>query len=163
METKTSEILKILEICRDIEAYCAEIYNYYADLFANDEEVLGLWSTLNVEEENHARQFVMAIKMGLEQVIIAADLDRAKATQSLHKIKTIYDKIRAVPPSLADALLSAIALERGLSGFHLNALAAFQDESMQRLFDAMMLADGQHLERIEAMYERKVGPEVPIW
>jgi rubrerythrin len=164
METKSNEILKVLETSRDIEAYCAAIYNYYADLFADDEEVRGLWSTLNIEEENHARQFVMAIKMGLERVIVAVDLDRAKASQSLHRIKTIYDTIHTAPPSLVGALQSAIALEQGLSGYHLNAFAAFEDESMLRLFDAMMRADELHLEKIEAMYKKRAGLEVdPIW
>lgn len=153
-ESSSMEVVALLKICRDIETFCAEIYHVYAERFAADEELRELWQKTFEEEHNHASQFVMAINLRHDGVVVAMNIDRAKATQVLDMVKGIYNGILVNLPSKLDALRSAIKLEQKLSEFHLDAIAGFQDERMKKMFSAMMMADNQHVQRIEAMYQK---------
>jgi rubrerythrin len=78
----------------------------------------------------------------------------SKATEALEMVKGIYAGILVNPPSKIDALRSALKLEQELSGFHLDVIAIFQDEGMKKMFRAMMMADNQHIQSIETMYQK---------
>jgi len=150
------EVVTLMQICRDIETYCAEIYHVYAERFGDDEELRELWSKTFAEEENHARQFVLAISMRREGAVVSLNLDKVRALQVLEMVKSIYSSTLAHLPSKLDALRAAINLEKKLAEFHLAVIAEFQDESLKQLFQAMMLADNQHLQAIENLYRKRL-------
>lgn len=151
------DIVSLLQICRDIETYCAEIYHVYAERYADDEELRELWQRTFEEEENHARQFVMAINMRREGMIASINVDSVKATQVLEMVKSIYNGILANLPSKLDALRSAIKMEEKLSTFHLDTIADFQDEGMKKMFHAMMMGDQHHIQRLEEIYQKRLN------
>lgn len=150
------DIVSLLQICRDIETYCAQIYRVYSERYSDDEELQNLWKKTYEEEENHAKQFVMAINMRRDGVVVDMNIDTVKATQVLEMVKSIYNGILTNLPSKIDALRSAIKIEEKLSTFHLDAIAVFQDEGMQKMFRAMMKADQHHLQRINEMYKNRL-------
>lgn len=152
--SSSMEVVSLLQICRDIETVCAEIYHVYAERFAADEDLRELWQKTFEEERNHANQFVMAINLRRDGVVVNMNIDRARATQILEMVKGIYSGILVNMPSKIDALRSAIKLEKKLSEFHLDVMADFQDEGMKKMFSAMMMADNQHVQRIETMYQK---------
>lgn len=151
------DVVSLLEICHNIESCCAEVYQRYADCFTDDEELRQLWLKTCREEENHAKQFVLAINMRREGVIVSVNIEMVRAAQVLEMVKRISASIFLSPPTAIDALRSAIKLEEELSSFHLDALASFQEESMKKLFHAMMLADNHHLQAIEKMYQKRLA------
>ncbi len=142
------DLVKLLEICRDVETYCAQIYQLYEKGYADDQELSRLWAKTYAEEENHASQFVLAIKMRRENFISAVNMDQVKATQILNMVKGIYRNLLAHLPSKIDALRSAIKLEEHLAQFHLASIASFEDEGIRKMFHAMMLADNEHKKAI---------------
>lgn len=155
--TCTSQDLdSMLQICRDIELYCAKIYHLYAEGYAADHDLGNLWVKTAAEEENHARQFEMAKNLRREGIIVSMDLDKVQGIQVLNMVKSIHDQVIVRLPSPMDALRSSIRLEKKLSSFHLQGIAVFQDESIKKMFTAMMLADDQHLQRIEEMYQKRL-------
>lgn len=153
------DVVRILQVCRDIEMYCAEIYHVYEDRFRDDEELRALWTKTRAEEENHARQFVLAINMRAEGAVTEIHVEMDKATQVLTMLKGIYDKILLQPPDKIEALLLAIKLEEKLAEFHLEAVAAFADEKLKKMFHSMMQADNAHVAAIEQMYQKRLAAE----
>lgn len=152
------DILKILEICRDIELCCGDLYIYYAELFKSNPEISDLWKKTAMEEEAHANQFMLAIKLCRQGVIENVVIDELKAENTLRNIKIICEGVRKYPPTLADALKSAIKLEEKLADFHTSAVACFADESFKNTFIAMLKADNYHLSKLQAAHEKILKP-----
>jgi rubrerythrin len=150
------EIVRLLEICRDIETFCAETYHLYADRYADDEELRLLWEKTYKEEQNHAQQFEFLIKMRRDDPVMKMNVDQSKANQVLNMVKEIYNHVLSHTPSSIDALRSAIKLEEKLSEFHLDSVADFRDDHLKKLFHAMMLADNKHLESIKDVYSKRI-------
>jgi len=156
------DIVQILEICRDIELCCAEIYNYYADLFMHTSEISDLWKKTANEEENHANQFSLAITLHKKGVIENTSIDSDKAETTLKNIKIIYEGVKRNKPRLTDALRIAIQLEEKLSDFHTTAVANFVDESFKNMFTAMMKADNYHLDKLQKAYSKILKGDIPL-
>lgn len=154
VDKSNMDIVRILELCRDVELYCGEIYRFYSEVFSDDPEVAALWEKTANEEDNHANQFVMAIKLRKQGIIESLNIDHFLANNTLNVIKMVYDGIRECRPTLSDALRSAIKMEEKLAEFHLSYMANFSDLSHKLLFESMMKADNQHIGRLKDMYKR---------
>jgi rubrerythrin len=147
-------VVRILEICRDIESYNAELYRYYGEIFSDNPEIAVLWKMTAMEEENHANQFVMAINLRKQGVVDSVNIDLYTAESTLEKVKSIYDGVRKTRPHILDAFRSAVALEEKLESFHMETVALFQDGTFKNLFTAMMKADKGHIAKLEAAYQK---------
>lgn len=155
------DLVRVMEICRDIELWCAELYKFYADHFKDNPAIADLWQKTADEEENHANQFTLAIKLGKQGAVEGVMMDPYKAENALHVIKSIYDGVRHTKPGLEDALRSAIKLEHKLSEFHSVAVTCFTDESFKKMFMAMMKADDYHIGKLQAAYEKIIKVNHP--
>lgn len=151
------EIEKFLEVCRNIELVNAELYQYFAEIFSSHPELAALWHKTAQEEENHARQFVLAIKMRKETIVDSFVIDGSKAENTLDIVKSYYNTVKNTPPSMLEALSVAIKIEKGLASFHLVNSVHFVQESHKKLFSAMMAADQEHLEALQKFHLRIAG------
>ncbi len=148
------DTVKVLEICRDVELVSAELYNYFAEIFSDHAEMAELWRKTAREEEGHAMQFILALKMRREPLVAALAIDGSKAENALKIVKSLSAVMRKNKPSMLEALSAAIKLEKGLADFHMTSVASFVHENHRKLFSAMMLADREHLEALEKFYQR---------
>ncbi|GFE58247.1 hypothetical protein [Geobacter sp. AOG1] len=146
------EEMKILDTCRDIELVGADIYLYFAGLFADLPLYAALWKKTAMEEKNHAAQFELAMKMK-KGMVESITLDSWKAENALTVAKSIFAGVRQHPPTLEDALRSSIKLELHLSEFHMGCVAVFQDGSFGAMFQAMMDADDKHVKSLQDAYQ----------
>lgn len=149
----SAEVLKILEICRDIEVTCSELYHYFEAIFSNAPNISLLWRKTALEEENHANQFVLALKLRRQGIVQSVNLDVSTAEEILTRIKRMNEEVRVKEPSIAEALLLAIELEEDLSEYHLSTIALFEEESHKKLFEAMMKNDHDHVVDLKRAYE----------
>lgn len=147
------DVLRILEICREIEVCMAELYHYYAEIFSDTPGMSKLWEKTAREEENHANQFALAITLRRQGVVQAVNTDLFTAETILNKLKSIYATVKQARPTIADALRSAIKLEEKLAAYHMSSLALFQDESYRKLFEAMMKNDQGHIVSLERAFK----------
>lgn len=139
--------INILDICRDIELAGEEIYSHFAELFRDDAKAAALWRKTAQEERNHADQFNLAIKLRIGMVE-SVNLDRDWAEKALKFARSVLERVKNSPPDLHSALLIAIDLEEKLSGFHMDCLAGFTNESFRKMFKAMMEADEGHVQAL---------------
>jgi hypothetical protein len=111
-------------------------------------ELTGLWKKTANEEQNHAQQFEFAIRMQkemLESVVI----DSWTAATVFNFVQTLLESCKKSPPSEADALQMGVMLEKRLASLHLDCIACFTDESIKKLFRAMMASDNLHMDSLQ--------------
>jgi hypothetical protein len=142
----------LLACCYRVETAMAAIYWFLAELHKETPEMAALWRKTAGEEENHARQFEFALKFPsliADLMVKAEDVDRLLA-----EVLGLGAAVRADKPSAADALRRCIALERRLADYHMNSIGIFHDSQMQKVFEAMMAADREHVQALVAALDR---------
>jgi len=152
-EQDASQVMTVLSHCRDIERTCAELYEYYAELFKQNPDIAKLWAKTAAEERSHVAQFEMALRLR-EALVETVFQDAGKVVVVLERFIRFLDKVRNEPPTLEEALCSAIAMEEEVADYHLESIAKFRQESSRQVFHAMMAADHDHLEALEEAYRQ---------
>jgi len=154
--TLTLSDQELLLKCREIELLSKELYEYFAGLYAGNQEAVELWRKTADEEQTHAEQFTMALMMG-DGISFQKNIDREQVESILSQLRTVTEKVRVDPPDLKDALLSCINLEKYLAEFHLVCVAMFDDKSCKSMFNGLMASDQGHIEALQAAYVRLGG------
>ena len=148
----------MLEKCRDIELLCKELYDYFAELYSDNDNAVHIWRKTAMEEQNHADQFTLALKLR-KDLPCTVLTDAAKIESILSSLRIVIAQVKAAPPVLVDALNSAIKLEKHLAEFHIDCVAKFEDESYRKMFNAMMSSDNEHIESLQAEYNKLTGAQ----
>ena len=149
-----ADIERILETCIEIEQCNADLYRYFARIFADFPGMAKLWEKTAQEEDNHANQFILAIKLRKLKVIDDVASDIINAGSFLTLVKSISEGVKIIKPGRIDALVTALDLEEKLAAFHANGVAHFVDESYKKLFTAMMKADRNHIVLLQKAYQK---------
>lgn len=152
----TSDVLKILEICREIELNCADLYRFYSQLFIDVPEQSALWRKTSLEEENHANQFALAQSLSRHGTIKDMNAGLREAQGALRLVQSLLEKARTAKPSILAALETSIALEERLAAFHTTTVANFSSDSIARMFQAMMHTDDEHIGALRELREKLV-------
>lgn len=148
----------LLEKCREIELLCKELYDYFAELYSGDEAALHLWRKTAMEEQNHADQFTLALKLRKGMSCIVA-VESARVESIISQLRTVIAKVKAEPPKYADALNSSIKLEKYLAEFHLSCVVVFEEDSFRSMFNAMMASDQEHIASLQEAYDMVAGAQ----
>ncbi len=146
----------LLEKCREVEMLCKELYDYFADLHSDNEDAVHLWRKTAAEEQNHADQFTLVLKLRKGIACLVA-VDSSKLDSILSQMRIVLTKVKAHPPTFQDALSSSIKLEKFLAEFHLGCVVEFEDNSYKKLFNAMMSSDQEHIASMQAAYDKLNG------
>jgi len=160
-ETNKIEMLSeqvLLEKCREIELLCMELYNYFAELYADDASVVSLWSKTAAEEANHAAQFTFALRLK-KDLRCTVVVDEALVDTVMLQFRSCIEKVKSTPPKLEDALRFSIRLEQYLADFHFACVAEIGDDSNRKLFNAMMSSDNEHIESLQKVYDKLTGAQ----
>lgn len=151
-----SEDLRFLDSGKHFELKCAELYHHFERLFAGEKWFSELWKKTALEEENHAQQFDLALRLkgvGMERV----KTDVVRATANLQKLEAFVEKVLVLKPSSESALELAIRLEEQLAVVHMASIVAFKDPELKRLFDALLANDRDHVSALGAALNRLRG------
>ncbi|MDD2310319.1 MAG: hypothetical protein PHH91_12130 [Desulfuromonadaceae bacterium] len=143
----------ILEKCREIELLSRDLYTCFAGTYVDSAEAIRLWHKTAREEQNHADQFTLALKLrkGLQ---LHAEISQEKADDIIQKLQGTIAKVTLTPLPLMMALRFAVRLEHLLTELHLSCIAEFSDPSFQSLFNAMMSSDQEHVASLEAFLKK---------
>lgn len=134
-----------LDVCRGIEGLCAELYHYYSKIYEDIPEASSLWKKTALEEENHQKQFELAIRLWDETEFDVLDESVRTAFSLQFKLMNLMTKIRRTKPDLLVAVTKAIEMEEKLADLHVCTALKFKEESMQQLFKALSEADRGHV------------------
>jgi len=134
-----------LEVCMSIEGLCADLYHYYSERYRDVPEASRLWKKTALEEENHQRQFELALLLSeqVEYDVTRVSLKRAYSIESA--LQKFVAQVKRNTPDLLTAVSRAVEMEEILSELHANQCLRFKDDSIQGLFKAMNEADNEHM------------------
>jgi len=147
----------VLEVCQTMEFACAELYHFFAELFKDDRDSFLLWLKTAMEEENHARLFALVAKLRRSNIVESVRIDLIDAEVALLYVRSMIDRVKQNPPTLAEALRIAIDLEKKLEGFMMENVIGFADKSHQNSFLAITNSDNGHVASLQAAYDRLVA------
>jgi len=133
-----------LSQCAGLELKVADLYHYFEELFAEDVLFSLLWHKTASEEENHAQQFNLGVRLkgiGMESI----NTNISQAIVYLQNAERYLEKSIGSHPSKEEALTLAIKLEEQLAAFHMSSIVIFEDPELEKMFDAMMKSDEGHI------------------
>ncbi|MEI6213473.1 MAG: hypothetical protein WCP10_05140 [Desulfuromonadales bacterium] len=148
----------LLEKCREIEFLSRDLYTFFAEIYEDDFEASRLWRKTALEEQNHADQFSLALKMKKSLSCLVA-VDERMLESVLSQLRSVIELVRDQPPTHLEALDLSIKLEKYLNEFHIHCVAAFEDESYKKMFQAMMSSDQEHIATLQRAFEELSGAE----
>lgn len=125
----------------------AHLYEVLAEAHRGSPSASRLWHKTAGEEHQHAAQFRLGMSGG-GAMITEVRIAWRDARDMIDAIERLARRYEEEPPSVPDALNTAISLEESLSNLHMNRACRFANTSHQQLFDAMMAADRKHLESL---------------
>ncbi len=147
---KDNKIALFLDTCARIEGSCAELYHYYSEIFQECKETSDLWKKTALEEENHKRQFELALRLH-ENAEFALVTDLDDTYRIYHRLQNLLEHVRVNPPDMITALTKAIEMEERLAGLHMESSVRFGNKSIQEMFQAMSDFDHEHVNSLKRL------------
>ncbi len=137
---------ELLQACARIERAVSDLYFSFREIHhESDPELAALWEKTAQEELNHEQQFLMAERLYAAQLDPNPSVTLESLQKVLQSIETVQQKARELRPNAQQALKMAVGLEEQLAETHMQAVMRFTDQSVTRLFAAMMAADQDHV------------------
>ena len=134
-----------LEVCMGIETLCADLYHYYSDIYVDIPDASRFWKKAALEEENHRKQFELALHL-LNETEFAVSKESLKRAHSIqYKLLELINHIKSNQPELLTAVSKAIEMEEKLADLHAYTALNFKEASMHDLFKALNEADRDHV------------------
>lgn len=138
-----------LNVCIGIEGLCADLYHHYSKIYEEIPEASKLWEKTALEEENHQKQFELALRL-LDETEIEVSQENLQRACTIHnKLMTLMNHIKINKPELLTAVSKAVEMEEQLADLHAQTSLIFKDKSMQDLFKALSAADRGHVADIQ--------------
>jgi len=143
----TRDEMSTIDACIQIEESCAAIYYSFAGIFADLPQFCSLWTEMAIEEEKHADDF-RAVKAIHCKHYTCSDIENDLIKMVLDQIKTLNDSFSSKVPSLREALVTALILEKTVEKYHLEVSRQILDPELARLLDVMMEYSHGHKEML---------------
>lgn len=145
---------RYLNICAEIEETVGQIYEAMAEKLAEDDRLSTLWRQMACDERDHAGQIRFALRLPVLHVFEDQDFPEEKAEVLLTRARNILRLVKDRPLSVREALRLAHGLEGEFLCAHVTG-AAFKDESLKKMMQALARADEAHLGLLR-QYAREV-------
>jgi len=139
-------VKELLQACARIERAVSNLYFSFRDIHHDsDPELAALWEKTAQEELNHEQQFLMAERLYAAQLNPDPGVTLELLQKVLQSVESVQQKAQAMRPNAQQALKMAVSLEEQLAETHMKTVMRFTDQSVTRLFAAMMAADQDHI------------------
>ncbi len=152
---------KFLNICAEVEETVAQIYHEFASNPQSDAALVRIWKDLAKEEEAHAQQLKLAMRLPVKHVFNGLSKG-TPSPEELHQVALdLLKKARGGEMGLLDMLKSAVLLEKEFRKVHATCSLQFKDESLKATFTALAKADADHLAALDdylTKFKKKHAP-----
>lgn len=142
-----------LNVCICIEGLCAQLYHYYGTIYEDIPDASRLWKKTALEEENHQKQFELALRLISETEFEVSKANLKLAHSAHNKLLKLLTQSRNKKPEILTAVSKALEMEEYLAGLHASTSLQFREESMQNLFKALSEADHDHIAEMNCYRE----------
>jgi len=151
-----------LEVCMGIEGLCADVYHYYSKIYGDIPEAAVLWKKAALEEENHQRQFGLALRLLYETEFGVSKVSLKRAYDIQSKLLKLIDHVKDNKPELLAAVSEAVELEEDIAELHAYNALDFKAESLRNLFKLLSESDRDHIDALQR-YRSTLSDPTVIW
>lgn len=134
--------------CAEIEDVVAQIYREMAATVAADDELKGVWLSLADDEDEHAREILLAKRMLKSEVLNEEWDSGSKIKELLAQAHELQKRVRRGGLSVRKALQLSLYLEEHFRQVHVLCTVDFCDDGLRRLFERLGKADQEHVARL---------------
>ncbi len=146
-----------LQVFEELENVMAELYEWYASVFAGDADAAAVFFRLAMEERNHARM-VLHVRRASRQNPGAGEIDRTVIDGVAEMVEKARRFMSADASPLAAAIAFALELELGAAEGHLRDALKGANPEMARLLESLGADDRAHAGKLERLAaDRDVG------
>jgi rubrerythrin len=133
----------------DLERSLADLYTWYSEIFAENPEAAFTFFKLAAEEKGHASlvDYQRRMVQKNQALAVGIDLDLEPILRSLSRIKGLRT---GPPPTLAEAVRAALALEENAAEMHYRNVLKSARPEIARLLDSLGGEDRVHVARLTA-------------
>lgn len=147
--------MQLLQICLEVEETLGKIYLRFAEHGPGDETLRNLWRQLAAEEEQHAMQIRLLLRLRSDGLVRGAKLPLATATAMRDYAKKALNEISEKPINESTALQLARRMEKDFGQVHASAAMDFMHEQTRSMFAALAHADQDHEQLLTAYCSKK--------
>ncbi|WP_298036868.1 ferritin family protein [uncultured Desulfuromonas sp.] len=150
-----------LQKCVSIEETVAAIYRGFLETVPCDEELKTIWLRMAGEEDDHAAQIRLALRLPIKEAFRGQKVSMAQMEQLLNRARSILEGVRSSPPRVEDALRIAMKLEQDFLHVHIESAAEFAEDSLRRMFAALGQEDEKHKVALEGYFRKHFARKNP--
>jgi len=140
--------MSTLDACVLIEESCASIYYALAGIFSDSPLVTALWTEMALEEECHAEEFRTARAIHCNNYT-CFDSENYMLKMIVEQVDMLHESIRNNPPSLREAYMLALILEKSVENYHVEASKQIVNPELSRLLDVMVEFSHGHIAMLQ--------------
>lgn len=133
-----------LDVCMGIKECCANLYHYYSNIYREIPGAALLWKQAAVKEEEHRKQFELALGRVNETEFEMSKEGLKQAFSIRSKLTKQLEHCRDNKPELLASIARAVDMEEKLADLHAHNSLHINDVFMQKMFGDLSEADRDH-------------------
>lgn len=142
-------MVKFLNKCAEIELQAAQIYFVFSANPNCDQTLAKIWGTMARDEENHAAQLRLAMRLPMNESFEKLKEGIADPDELFQVARQIESRARGSVLSVLEMLKTAVVLEREFRKLHATYVLTFKDPKLLDVFQRLARADEQHVGELQ--------------
>ena len=134
--------------CITIEKMIGAIYRQFSASVPCDAELKAIWLQMAQEEDQHALDLGFAARLSSHDGFLPKPHVMTKVERMHQFVTQSLAKAKAGQFTAQKAVELSLKLENEFLAIHINAAVDFEEDSMRRMFAAMVRGDEEHCEAI---------------
>ena len=139
---------QFFKICISIEKTIGTIYRQLSETVPCDRELQSIWLKMADEEDQHALDLSFAARLTADDGFLPKPHIMTKVERMHQFVNQALVKAKAGEFTAKTAVDLSLKLENEFLAIHIYAAVDFKDESMRRMFAAMVRGDEEHCQAI---------------
>lgn len=134
-----------LNDCCKIELLTSRIYQHFSAQSAFPDLLRSTFADLAQDEEDHARQFDLALELPEGAVGTIHRVAWARVSAGLDLVRAKFQDLHLTSYPAEEALKTALRLEKAFIRMHFDNIVYIEDSRVSALFGSLARADEEHL------------------
>lgn len=145
----------VLRKLGELERSLAELYGWWSEVFASDEEAAFVFFKMKGEEKAHAGlvDYQRKLVQNSPALSVEVEFDMTEVDAAVARAKALRRPEAA--PTVAEALVEALRMERSAAESHCRNALKLANPGIARLLDALGGEDKLHVSRLVDLAKRR--------
>ncbi len=148
-------VLNVLDEIAKLELKLMDLYNFFSNLFKDDQDASSSFFKLSLDEKQHAE-----LVQYQKRVVRKNPNDFLEISIDINEIREIISKVESimrspVPPKLEESIKFALLMEKSAAEYHYKSAMEQSNPEFANFLNNLSSVDNDHYETIKKLAERK--------